>query len=158
MPDSENEIGIRFDHSVIGQEIEVGSHYVSEKELVDYAKSLGETNPLYIDPVAASEGPYSRIIATPGYYTAIPLRPSLDPKIHFISASFSYLAGQNIRYFKHIGAGDTIRARSQVTNVYKKTGRSGSLVFIERKTVYTNQEEDIVLTVESSNVRSNNQD
>ena len=158
MPHSENEIGIKFDHSVIGQDIEVGSHYVSEKELVEYAKSLGETNPLYIDPEAASHGPYKRIIATPGYYTAIRLKPSLDPKVQFASDSFSYMAGQNICYLKHIGAGDTIRARSQVTNVYKKTGRTGSLVFIERKTTYLNQENDIVLIVDSSNVRSDNQD
>ena len=158
MSHSESDAGIKFDRRIIGQEVDLGSHYVSEDELVEYAKSLGETNPIYTDRSAALKGPHKRIIATPGYYTAIPLRSSPDPKIQFVSDSFSYMAGQNVQYLKHIGAGDTISARAQVTNVYKKTGRTGSLVFVERRTTYFNQENDIVLIVDSSNVRSDNQD
>ena len=159
MSHSESDAGIKFDRRIIGQEVDLGSHYVSEDELVEYAKSLGETNPIYTDRSAAAlKGPHKRIIATPGYYTAIPLRSSPDPKIQFVSDSFSYMAGQNIQNLKHIGAGDTISARAQVTNVYKKTGRTGSLVFVERRTTYFNQENDIVLIVDSSNVRSDNQD
>ena len=153
-PNTQGEIN--FDKSVLGKEIDVGSHYVSESELIAYAKSLGETNPLYIDSAFANDGPHKSIIATPGYYTAIPLKPSLDPKIEFSTNAFSYMAGQNVIYKKHIMAGDTIYARSQVTNVYTKTGRSGSLIFVERKTTYLNQHNDTVLIVESSNARTDN--
>jgi acyl dehydratase len=147
---------VNFDRGVLGKEIDIGSHYVSEAELVSYAKSLGETNPIYIDPVFANSGPHRSIIATPGYYTAIPLKPSLDPNIEFTTNSFSYMAGQKVIYKNHIKAGDTLHARSQVTNVYTKTGRSGALIFIERKTTYLNQHNDTVLIVESSNVRADN--
>ena len=145
---------IEFDKSVIGVDVPTGTHHVTREEIVAYARALGETNPLYLDEEAAKAGPYGAIIATPGFYTFMRFGRGPDPKVRFSNSNLGYMAGQQIEYFEHIRAGDTISARSQVTDVYAKTGRTGKLVFVVHRTTYSNQHGRTVMVVESSNVRS----
>ncbi len=44
---------IDFDRSVIGIDVDVGTHEVSKEQMVAYAKAVGEINPLYLDEEAA---------------------------------------------------------------------------------------------------------
>ena len=47
---------IDFDRSVIGVEVEVGTHEADKERMMAYARALGETNPLYLDEEAAKAG------------------------------------------------------------------------------------------------------
>ena len=145
---------IEFDKSVIGIDVPAGTHQVTREEIVAYARALGETNPLYLDEEVAKAGPYGTIIAPPGFYTSIRLHTRPDPKVRFGNENMGYIAGQNVEYFEPIRAGDTISAKAHVTDVYTKTGRSGTLIFVVHRTTYSNQYGRTVIVVESSNVRS----
>ncbi|MDP6494790.1 MAG: MaoC family dehydratase N-terminal domain-containing protein, partial [Dehalococcoidia bacterium] len=82
---------------------------------------------LYLDEEAAKAGPYGTIIAPPLFYNMLSLQPGLDPRVKFGTSGFD--AGQHAEFFEPIRAGDTISAKTQVADVYAKTGRTGAMVF-----------------------------
>ena len=142
---------IDFDRSVIGVDVEVGTHEAVKEKMIAYAKALGETNPLYLDEEAAKAGPYGTIIAPPLFYNILSLRPGLDPKVNFGTTGFD--AGQHVEFFEPIRAGDTISAKTQVADVYAKTGRTGTMVFTVRRTTFTNQNGEDTVVVDRISVR-----
>ena len=144
---------IDFDRSVIGVEVEVGTHEADKERMIAYAKAVGETNPLYLDEEAAKAGPYGTVIAPPLFYNMFSLQAGLDPKVNFGNSGFD--AGQHVEFFEPIRAGDTISATTQVANVYAKTGRTGTMVFTVRRTTFTNQKGRKAIVMERMNVRRN---
>jgi acyl dehydratase len=142
---------IDFDRSVIGIDVDVGTHEVSKEQMVAYAKAVGEINPLYLDEEAAKAGPYGTIIAPPLFYNMLSLQPGLDPRVKFGTSGFD--AGQHAEFFEPIRAGDTISAKTQVADVYAKTGRTGAMVFTIRRTTYTNQKDEKTVVVDRISVR-----
>jgi len=140
---------VEMDESVIGEEVHVGSLAVSLDSIANYCEALEETNPLYTDAAwAESDGPYGGIIAPPGILNTARLRPGPDPQVRFGDQSF--LAGSRLETFAPIRPGDTIDAFTQVKEVYEKTGRSGRMVFIVRRTRYANQDGVDVAATENS--------
>jgi hypothetical protein len=79
------------------------------------------------------------------------LQPGLDPKVKFGTSAFD--AGQHAEFFESIRAGDTIAAKTMVTNVYAKTSRTGTMVFTVRRTTYTNHQGEKTVVVDRINVR-----
>lgn len=142
---------IDFDRSVIGVEVEVGTHEVDRDRIVAYARAVGETNPLYLDEDVAKKGPYGTIIAPPLFYNMLSLGGGLDPKVNFGNSGFD--GGQHVEFFEPIRAGDTISAKTQVADVYAKTGRTGTMVFTVRRTTFTNQDGEKTIVMDRINVR-----
>jgi len=142
---------IDFDRSVIGVEVEVGTHVADKERMMAYARALGETNPLYLDEEAAKAGPYGVIIAPPLFYNLFGLQAGLDPKVVFGNTGFD--GGQHVEFYEPIRAGDTIAATTQVADVYAKTGRTGTMVFTVRRTTFTNQDGEKTIVMDRINVR-----
>lgn len=142
---------LEFDHSVLGVDVEVGTFEVTKEQIIAFAKAVGETNPLYLDEGTAKNSRYGNLIAPPTFYSVFRTAPGLDPKVQFGTTGFN--AGQHCEFFEPIRPGDTITAQSQVADVYEKTGRTGRMVFILRRTAYTNQHGQKVAVVEQSYVR-----
>jgi len=142
---------LEMDESVIGQEVHAGSLAVTLESIAAYCEALEETNPLYTNAVwAENEGPYGTIVAPPGILNTARLRPGPDPQVRFGDQSF--MAGSRLETFTPIRPGDTIEAFTQVKEVYEKTGRSGRMVFIVRRTRYANQAGVDVAATENSMV------
>ncbi len=59
-------------------------------------------------------------------------------------------AGQRVQPIALIYVGDTLVASSQLKDVYAKTGRSGTMVFIVWETTFRNQHGDVVAEVQES--------
>ena len=140
-----------YDRSVVGGEVEVGYHEVTKEKIIEYADALGETNPLYLDEEFAKGTPYGGIIAPPLFYNMFSLASGLDPKVNFGTTGFD--AGQHAEFFEPVRPGDTIYATSQISSVYAKTGRTGTMVFTVRRTNYRNQNGELTTVVERRNVR-----
>lgn len=145
------EFVLDFDESVVGVEEVVGSFTVTREQIAAYCQAVGETNPLYTNEEAARSGPYGGIIAPPGLVHSVSLGRGLDPKIKFGSAAFH--AGEKIEVLAPMFPGDEITARTQVKEVFAKTGRTGAMVFEVRRTVYSNQRDEPVVATETSFVR-----
>lgn len=142
------ETEIDFDRSVLGVEVEVGQFDVSKENILAFCKAIGETNPLYTDEDAAKEGPYGGLVAPPTFYSVGRAGNGLDPKVKFGNTQFH--AGQRSEFYEPIRPGDVITAKAAVKEVYEKTGRTGRMVFVTRRTTYSNQRGEKVAVVEAS--------
>ena len=151
MEDERATSNVDFDRSVLGFEVEVGTYRVTAEGISAYARAIGETNPLYLDEEAAAAGPYGTLIAPPFFIHTLRLRPGPDPKVRFGTTSFH--GGQRTQSFEPIRAGDTLTASAQITDVYAKTGRTGTMVFIVRRVTFRNQHGHTVMTLENSMVQ-----
>ena len=147
---AEGAAAFEYDESVIGVEVDVGGFDLSQEQIDAYCQAVGETNPLYTDPAAAAAGPHGEIVAPPGMLHTMPVGQGLDPglQVHFKSNAFH--AGQRMEIFRPIRPGDSIRARSQVKEIYEKTGRTGRMVFVVRRISYLNQADALVAAIEHS--------
>ncbi len=150
-----------FDRTVVGVEVETGSFEVTKEAILNFCKAVGETNPLYTDEEAAKAGPFGSLVAPPTFYAVGRLRGggSLDPQVTLGGTRINELkeyrqfnAGQHCAFFAPMRPGDTITAKNQVADVYEKTGRTGRMVFIVRRTSYYNQDGDKVAEVDQSMV------
>ncbi len=140
--------GLEFDRSVLGVEVDVGELGVTREQIAAFCRAVGETNPLYTDDDAAAKGPFGGIVAPPAFFTAITTTQGLNPKVTF--GEFQLNAGQRCEFLEPIRPGDTIKARTAVKDVFEKTGRSGRMAFIVRRTTYRNQRGAAVVVVEHS--------
>lgn len=139
-----------YDASVIGVEVDVGRREITAEHILAYCTAVGDTNPLYTDPAAAAAGPYGAIVAPPAMVTAAATEPGLDPKVTFGNTTFN--GGQHCEFRALVLAGDVISARSAVHEIYEKTGRTGRMLFVVRRTTYTNQRGETVAVIDSSTV------
>ena len=143
---------LEFNRVALEKEYDRGTFEVTKEIIVDYARAVGETNPLYIDEKAASEGPYGGLVASPT--TVALFSKAIEP--HDLNVKFdgtSYMAGQWIEPKLPIRPGDVLKATDRVKDVYRKTGRSGPMVFVVVETSFTNQHGDVVAIVGWSSVR-----
>ncbi len=142
---------VEYDESVIGVEEQLGEFTITAGAIDAYCEALGETNPLYLDEEFARSTPYGSRIAPPLIFTNVNFRGTgPDPKVEFGNARF--LGGERVEVLAPMRLGDTISVFGQVAEVYEKTGRSGRMVFVVRRTRYENQDGVDVALVSSSMV------
>ena len=99
-------------------------------ELIAYfCAAIGETNPLYTDPAAAHAGPHGGLVAPPSLAAIFGDGENIFE--HFPELNTRrLLAGIDLEFVTPIRAGDAITTISQIKEIYEKTGRSGTMVFI----------------------------
>jgi acyl dehydratase len=137
-----------FDASVIGVEVEIGTFEVTPARVQSYCAALGDTNPLYFDPEIAARSRHGGLIAPVGLLISPQLDQGLDAQVRFGTTMFA--AGDRVEIFEVLRPGDRITARQMVKEIYPKTGRSGTMLFVVRRTTYTNQHGRTVATTEFS--------
>ena len=118
-------LGKEFDHAVYGP--------VTPEELIGFATSLGETRPEY---TRAGPG----LVAHPTFcvrYKGNKFYPENLPKTINVRSGFD--AGKDLRLGEPVRPGDTVEVRCTLHEVYEKTGRSGSMVFVVIRFTVTNQ-------------------
>ena len=128
-------IGEEFDHAVVGP--------VTAEDLIDFARALGETRPEY-----TQAGP--ELVGHPTYcvrYKGNKFYPENIPKNINIRTGFD--AGKDIELGVPIRPGDSIEVRSTLHQVYEKTGRSGSMIFIVIRFTMTNQRGEMLAVVDN---------
>lgn len=140
---------IEYDRSAVGREVHAGRFEVTRESIATYCEALEETNPLYTDEAAAKSGPYKGIVAPPGLLQTVRMSPPPDPGIDF---GTSFMAGSRQEYFLPMRPGDVIDGYASVKEVYEKTGRSGRMIFVVRRTRYVNQHGENVAALETSMV------
>jgi acyl dehydratase len=141
----------QYDASVLGVEIEIGEAKVDAAQIAAYCAAISDSNPLFTDAAAAAAGPYGAIVAPPAFVMTLPAtKPGLDPKVVYGNTTFN--AGQHCDFLKPLKAGDTVTITQAVKEIYEKTGRSGSMLFVVRRNTYTNQDGEVVAVVDGSTV------
>lgn len=132
------------DPSIIGQEFDRATYGpVTAEELIAFAEALGETRPEY-----TRAGP--ELVGHPTFcvrYKGSKFYPENLPKTINIRTGFD--AGKDIQLGVPVRAGDVVEVRCTLHEVYEKTGRSGSMVFVVIRFTMTNQRGEAVAVIDN---------
>ncbi len=137
-------MALAVDPNLIGQEFDRTEYGpVTAAELIAFATALGETRSDY-----TLDGP--ALIAHPTYcvrYKGHKFYPDNLPKTIDIRRGFD--AGKDIELGVPVRPGDTITVRSSLHELYEKTGRTGTMVFLVLRFRMTNQRGELLAVVDN---------
>lgn len=130
--------------------------HISEQRVVNiekgqiqlFAKSIGETDPVYFDEVAARTAGYSGIPAPLTFASCLRfLVPSKTPTMEELGLDYSRLlhAEEQCEYLLPIHAGDKLTLVTEVVDMYEK--KDGALEFLVREMRISNESNSIVQKV-----------
>jgi len=98
-----------------GQVVELGSHTVTEDEIVDFARQF-DPQPFHVDPEAAKESDFRGLIASGWHTGAMWMRLYVDSLLGAASGQGS--SGiEELRWLVPVRPGDTLSARLTVLEV-----------------------------------------
>lgn len=141
-------MALEFDRSILGQVFDETSFpSVTKEEIVQYAASLGETNPLYTDEAAAAKGPYGGLVASPTFVTKLRAQkftPEHLPKF----GKVGFDGGRDLELYAPVRPGDQLTMLSTIHDIYEKTGRTGSMYFIVIRNEVKNQKGEKVAVID----------
>jgi acyl dehydratase len=142
-------VALRFDRELLGREFDRSEYGpVTEGEIVDFARALGEQRAIYVDPVAAREGPFQGLVAMPAFCLKFRSRRFYPPDMPPLSRS-GFDAGKDVEFGVPIRPGDRITVSATVRDLYEKTGRSGPLVIVVVRFVLVNQRSEMVAVIDN---------
>jgi acyl dehydratase len=140
-------MNLEFDRAVIGSEVDQWvTPQVTAAEIVEYATTCGETNPLFLDEQAASRGVHGALIAPPTFVAKLRLE-QLRERLPFLKRP-GFDAGKDIEFGEPIRCGDVLNGTTVLQDLYEKTGRSGVMYFVTLRTTVTNQHDRWVATID----------
>ena len=143
---------LEYDRSLYGVEHKAGPFPVTLEIVRSFTQGIGETNPIFIDEAADKAAGYSGLVAPPTLCTIFVRQVKL-PSVNVNFGKSSMHAGQKVQSLAPIIVGDEITASSHLKDVYAKTGRSGTMVFIVWETTFSNQRGQVVAEVQESFAR-----
>jgi acyl dehydratase len=115
----------------IGKQYEPTVYAVGREKIREYARAVGETNPVYLDLQAARDAGYADVVAPPMFavvYSAPSVGPPIfDPDLE-INFAMMVHGGQQFEWGEPVVAGDEITTTASVKDVSERDGR-GYYVF-----------------------------
>jgi hypothetical protein len=130
-----------LDPALIGAEFDAStSAPVTADEIREYAESLGEKREGYFaaDP-----------IAPPTFCVRFRGNRFFHPDIPPEAFLRGFDAGKDIQFGAPIRPGDIIHTSNVLHEIYEKTGRTGSMVFVVSRQTMTNQRGEMVARIDS---------
>ena len=140
---------LEYDRSLYGVEHEAGPFEVTREMVLAFSESTREQAPVFNDDAAAEAAGFPALVAPPTLCTLFVRRVEL-PDIQLKFGRTRFHAGQRVQARAPIYAGDHLTASSHLKDVYAKTGRSGTMVFMVWETTFRNQHGDVVADVQES--------
>jgi N-terminal half of MaoC dehydratase len=137
-------VPLAFDPAIIGREFDrTLEGPVTADELVAFARALGETRPEYTEPGPGLVGHPTYCVRFRGgrFYP--------EELLKLIDVRSGFDAGKDIQLGQPVRPGDTIEVRSTVHEVYEKTGRTGSMVFVVIRYTLLNQRGEMLAIVDN---------
>lgn len=136
----ERAVPFEIDRSLIGQEYDVTeSEPVTREEIVAFARAVGETNPAYYG---------DEPIAPPSFCVRFRGKKFFHPKLPAEAFYQGFDAGKDVTLGVPIRAGDVVRSSTVLHDLYEKTGRSGTMVFVVMRQTETNQHGETIAVVD----------
>ncbi|MED6304378.1 MAG: MaoC family dehydratase N-terminal domain-containing protein [Actinomycetota bacterium] len=129
----ENWVGIEFDWATFDMRTE---------EMVEWAQACGEEDPRFVDPT------HPDFQAHPGYTTHCMSGRVLPDGFPQIGGGFGIDGGKSVQVHAPIRPGDTLHATTTIADVFDKTGRSGTMIFIVQRMEFRDDRGELVSTVD----------
>lgn len=136
-----------IDRKFIGLESEERFADVEKGQLRLFAKATGERNPIYFDEEAAKAAGYPAMPAPPTFaFCLASLAPQTGGSLRDMNVPIEKVlhGEQHFTYHRPIFAGDRIRIKSKVLDIYDKKG--GALEFVVTETTSRNQKDELCVS------------
>lgn len=143
---------LKYDRSLYGREHVAGPFTVTADMVRKVNASLGENGEAFNSDGAAKESGFRAMIAPPTL-CSIFVREVALPDVGLEFGRTQMHAGQRVQPVAPIYVGDDLTASSHLKDVYAKTGRSGTMVFVVWETTFSNQDGEVVAEVQESFAR-----
>ena len=130
-----------------GKEFETAEFEIDQGRLVDWAVACGETDPRFTDP------DHPDFQAHPNFAACLSTGRMLPDGFPKIGSGFGIDGGKTVEIHAPVRAGDTLTGQASIHDVYDKTGRSGTMVFVIHRMDFANQDGETVSTVDSKMIR-----
>lgn len=136
------------DASPLGRTFDAGEPFlVTAERIAAFCDVVGDHNALYVDPVAARAGRYGEIVAPPAFVASFRYADNVFDQLPAFGRG-GLMGGIDFELEEPIRAGDSIRVSSEVKEVYEKTGRTGTMIFVVVRSTLTNQRGQVVARVD----------
>ncbi len=124
---------------------------VRQEHVQDFARAVGEDNPVFFDAEAAEQHGFPNIVAPPTFSTTQIFAVPRDQREQRLGANLDYgrvLHGEQEFVYKRLPvAGETLKGRMRIaTDVTKEGKRGGSMRFVTYESVFTDEAGEEVLT------------
>ena len=143
---------LNYDRSLHEKEHRAGPFEITAEMIGAVNSSLGESGPAFTSDAGAKDLGFRGMIAPPTL-CSIYVREVQLPDVGLDFGKVQMHAGQRVQPIATVYAGDTLTASSHLKEVYAKTGRSGTMVFVVWETTFRNQHDEVVAEVQESFAR-----
>jgi hypothetical protein len=120
---------------------------VDRERMLEWAIACGETDPRFIDP---DHPDFQASTAFPTHVNAARMLPDNFPQF---GSGRGIDGGKSIEWHRPMRPGDYLHASVQISDVYDKTGRSGTMTFIVNRMTFTDAHGRLVATVDWRMIR-----
>ena len=139
-----------IDKKWIGHELGASVLPIERSRLQFFARSIGETDPVYTDTAAARDAGYPDLPAPPTFLFAAELDSgaafTLIEDLQIPIAKLLH-GEQSFTYHRPACAGDTVTVRSTISDIYDK--KNGALEFVVKTWRAVNQRNELVAEMRS---------
>lgn len=145
-----------IDKKYIGHTFAPHSADVEPGRLRFFAKSIGETNPVFLDEAAAKAAGYARLPAPPTFLFCLSMeKPDPFDHLTFIGMNLGRVlhGEQSFEYVGPACAGDTLTFTARIADIYDK--RAGAMEFVVIETGVTNQHGQTVARLRNTLIQRN---
>jgi len=132
----------------VGVEFESAEFTIDRDRVIAWAEACGETDPRFTDPGNPD------FQAHPNFTACLSTGRMMPENFPRIGSGFGIDGGKTVEVHGPVRPGDTLTGRASIHDVYDKTGRSGTMVFVIHRMDFTNQNGELVSTVDSKMIRS----
>lgn len=139
-----------IDRKHIGRELPALSAEVEKGRLRQFARAIGETDPVYSDETAARAAGYRSLPAPPTFAFCLEMdqpQPFAVYQDMGIELARMLHGEQSFVYHRPVCAGDTLTFRARIADIYAK--KNGALEFVVKQTAVDNQHGERVAELRS---------
>lgn len=139
----------------VGREVEVEEDLEIEKGAVRrFARVIGAKDRLYLDEEYARRKGYRSLVAPPTFLVnGMPWAAVLQEAVPRLRGAFTGLhGGDEWEFLEPVQAGDVIKRRGKLIDIYQKEGKTGKLVFLITEITFTNQRQQVAAIYRATEV------
>jgi len=124
-----------------GFEFDTAEFEVTEQQMLDFAISCGETEARFTDP---SHEDFRAPTTFTAKFSGRRMLPEEFPQL----SRRGFDAGKCVEALAPVRAGDRLTGTSTIHDIFEKTGRSGTMIFIVHRMEFRNQSDEVVSIVD----------